>query len=274
MGEFYNHIVTFYKEKYQKDISIFQKVFIELTLKSRMSETKQTTIKDYFNFLNHENREALFFCDALKNTYTEFFRNSLTFGFLENILLPKMLNKEYNGNNELRIWSAGSSSGEEPYSLLMLFYDYVNTHLLPNKIKVFATDNSLVMLEKAKKGLFNKNSVKNLKLDYINKFFDLSEDNYLIKESLKSNISFSQYDLLEKNSVSPPESIYGDFDLIMCSNLMLYYNWENQKIIIDKLYNSLRKNKYLIVGEVEIGIIKKSQLFYQVADYIPIFEKA
>lgn len=55
---------------------------------------------------------------------------------------------------------------------------------------------------------------------------------------------------------------------------MLYYNWENQKIIIDKLYNSLRKNKYLIVGEVEIGIIKKSQLFYQVADYIPIFEKA
>ena len=273
MNEYYNNIIKLFSEQYLKDISVFQKVFIELILKTRMTETKQNNLNDYIDFISKDKKEALVFFDSLKNTYTEFFRNPLTFGFLENILLPKMLNKEEN-NNGLRIWSAGCSSGEEPYSLLMLFYDFISNHSLAFDLNVFATDNSSVMIEKAKKGLFNKNNIKNIKIDYVNKYFDLTADTYMIRDFIKRYISFSQYDLLEKESISPPESIYGDFDLIMCCNLLLYYNWEKQKIIINKLYNSLKTGKYLIVGEVEIGIIKQSKLFYQVAEYVPIFLKA
>ncbi|MFH0735570.1 MAG: CheR family methyltransferase [bacterium] len=274
MNENYNHIIKLFKEKYLKDISVFQNVFIELTLKSRMTETKQTNLYNYIDLINKDKKEALDFFNALKNTYTEFFRNPLTFGFLENILLPKILNKDETINTGLRIWSAGCSSGEESYSLLMLFYDFINIHSLSFDINIFATDNSTIMIEKAKKGLFNKNNVKNIKIDYINKYFDLTTDCYLIKDFIKKYINFSQYDLLEEESNSPPESIYGDFDLIMCCNLLLYYNWENQKKIIEKFYSSLKTDKYLIVGEVEIGIIKRSKLFYQIAEYVPIFIKA
>jgi len=244
------------QEQYALDISMYDRSFLEKSIQSRISSIMCGNFDAYLDYLSRVPDESTQLINQLKNSYSEFFRNPLTFSILEYVILPKIFNEKLKQNgHEIRVWSAGCASGQEAYSLAMLLDGFKNTHFTKTSFRIFATDNSVKELDLARKAVFDFKTVKNTRLEFAERYFSHNGEAYQLNKMLKEQVDFSEYDLLDKDSSSPPVSIYGDFDLIMCSNVLFYYQPEYQQIILRKIYRSLKPGGFFITGEAEKQIV-------------------
>lgn len=186
--------------------------------------------------------------DIATNNETSFFRDPKVF----RTLMEKVFKPLAKAGSEIRIWSAACSTGQEPYSLAM---DLSNLKAIyPDlKFSIVATDFSFRALEKAKKGLYTQLEVQR-GLDAMNlvKYFkqdetktDKSNELWKISDEIQSNISFSHFNLLES------WNIFGQFDLILCRNVLIYQKVENRKDILTKMVKYLKDDGYLALGCAE-----------------------
>lgn len=266
------NIVCLMFEKYGIDISFYDESFLEKTVRGRMGLTAINSENDYCGLLIRDSTEGLQFHASLSNFHSEFFRNTLTFAVLEQLVLPRIFNERSNNHTrEIRIWSAGCAAGQEPYSLAMLTDNLKNNILSSVTCFIFATDRSFEQLEIARQGIFDFKTVQNTRLNYVTNYFTNSGDSYSINDCIKKQVDFSYYDLLDDQTSSPSMSIYGDFDLIMCSNLLFYYRPEIQKSILSKFTRSLRPGGFMVTGEAETAIVKSFSPFRQFTPKAPIF---
>jgi chemotaxis protein methyltransferase CheR len=257
-----DNIVHLMNEKYLLDISMFSETFLHNTIGHRITSTDSVKPDIYYNKLAEDHGEALLLRDSLSNSYSTFFRNQLTFSILQQFVLPKILSeKEKNHDNEIRIWSAGCAAGQEPYSLAMLTADLLSKTDGSKRFRIFATDNDKQELALAARGIYEFDSIRNLPYKYIHDYFSKDGDTYTVRDSLKKQVEFSDYDLLDGFSSSPPASIYGDFDLVMCCNVLFYYKPEFQKLILEKFTRSICHGGFLVTGEAEIGIVNAAKGF-------------
>jgi len=261
-------------EEYGIDISAYDQSYLKKAIQTRMNATYCPTHTNYYSLLSEVPSESALLLLELGNSYSEFFRNSLTFTYLEQSVLPKIINdSEKSKSAEIRIWSAGCASGQEPYSLAILLDHLKNTHHTNSGYLIFATDNSEKELELARKGVFDFRSVKNTRLELVEKYFRKNGDVFSLDNNIKNQVDFSLYDLLDNDSSSPPASIYGDFDLIMCCNVLFYYEPEYQQMILHKIYRSLKNGGFFITGEAEAHLINSWGGFRQYATPTAIFVK-
>jgi len=266
--------VRFFKEKYSYDLSVYDHDFFKKTLECRIKSTACKSGQEYSSYLLVTPAEPEIFIRQMSNSYSEFFRNSLTFSFLEQAIIPKLF-EEHNkkASGDIRIWSAGCASGQEPYSLAMLFEDYAESHAAKSSFRLFATDKSSIQIEAAKMGLFVSDNIRNVKFKFINEYFSKIGDKYAVADRIKSRIDFSVFSLLDEVRSAPPASVYGDFDLIMCSNLLFYYKPGYQKLIIEKLYHVLKPGGLFITSEAEVHLLDSVSGFRRYASPAPIFIK-
>ncbi|NTW31848.1 MAG: hypothetical protein HGB12_04355 [Bacteroidetes bacterium] len=247
---------TLEKYLFFSDISIYDEIFLLKSLQRRMKFTNCFVIDEYFKLIEQNYEEAISFFDSLHICYSEFFRNPLTFAVLEHILLPELIQKMKNTNRkEIRIWSTACAAGQEAYSIAMLLEELKNANNKEIKYRIFATDISESQLQEAIKGEYPASALNNLNMKRAEQWFIKQGEIYSIKPELRKRINFSAFDLLNKQTNSPPVSIFGDFDLIICANLLFYYNYEFQKIILKKATNCLANGGYLVTGESERNIL-------------------
>ena len=242
-------IIKTMENVYSIDVSMYAESFMKLTIQSRCKAVNIESFQDYIVYLSNNKKEAYFLKKELANSYTVFFRDSIIFANLEKWILPKLIEDKSN-TAELRMWSAGWSSGQEPYSIAMLIDDYFSQKK-QLRYRIIATDKSQTELEIAKKGEYTENAIQNIKMKYINDYFIEIEGTYKICSRIKERISFSIYDMLDKELSYPQESIFGNFDIVICSNLLFYYRPEHQRYILKKLIHSMSDKGYLILGETE-----------------------
>jgi len=255
------------------DVSSYDIGFLENSIQKRMIETESLSKEDYYFFLTKNNKERLQFLDSLQNSYSEFFRNSLSFSVLERIILPSLLLRtKENKRKEIRIWSAACADGQEAYSLAILLEELKNGDSEKYKYRIFATDQSELQLASAIKGQYKKPALNNMTLKRINSCFIKQNATYSIKPELKANIDFSEFDLFNKEFSSPPVSIFGDFDLVICANLLFYYKPEFRQIILEKTINSLAIGGFLMTGEAEREILMNNNC-HEVYPQSAIFQK-
>lgn len=143
--------------------------------------------------------------------------------------------------------------------MAILFEDFINKSEKHRNYRIFATDQSDKLIDYAKLGSYKHREIENVKISYLEKYFEKLRNTYVISKKLQKHIELSFFDLLDKNFDFPHESIYGQFNLIICSNVLIYYNFEAQNKIIRKLIDSLSKNGYLIVGETEKHLLNNYQ---------------
>jgi chemotaxis protein methyltransferase CheR len=188
------------------------------------------------------------FVNYLTINVSEFYRNPEQWNLLENDILPYLFSKSSNG---LKIWSAACSTGDEPYSLVMLLSKFMPL----SRIKVIATDIDKQVLEKAKLGLYNIKSLKGLPAEFITKYFrEINDKTYQIADSVKACVEFKQHNLLKDDYPS-------QCDLIVCRNVLIYFT-EDAKVDIYKKFNqSLKKEGILFVGSTEQIIQPQSLQF-------------
>lgn len=211
---------------------------------------------------------------SLHVTYSEFFRNPIAFGLLEQLLLPTLVEaKARNGHGEIRIWSAGCAAGQEVWSVAILLDALSAARERPVPFRIFATDLSETNLTQARAGVYSAAAVGNVRLRHLVDGFTRQGECYAITPRLKEWVEFSVYDLLNAETICPPGSIFGDFDLILCSNVLLYYRPATQGLILDKLRRCLAAGGYLITDESERQIVESTRDFRAVAVPAAVFQR-
>lgn len=239
------------------DISKYDETFLYKIIENRIKESSCGSSKEYCALLENNVDETIRFLDSLFICYTEFFRNSLTFSVLEHLILPSVITikKENKKNKEIRIWSAACASGQEAYSLAMILEELNNKKEEPINYRIFATDHSEEQISQAIKGQYNEISFNYIIPKRIKQWFTKRNEVYYIKPLLKKNIEFSLFDLFDKSLSCPQASIFGDFDIVICANLLFYYKKEYQNIILDKITRSITEDGIIICGETERSIL-------------------
>ena len=256
-----------------KDISCYDESFLSKSLEKRLAATSRPTVADYCEYLSRHDGEAERFFRSLNITYSEFFRNPLTFAVLEQRVLQGLIEvKQESGTPEIRVWSAGCAAGQESYSVAILLDELLTARKSPLSFRIFATDISEKCLEFARSGVYDAAAVQNVRLRHIQSCFEAGHGSYRVAGRLRDRIEFSFYDLLDERSTSPPGSIYGDFDLIFCSNLLFYYKPDAQRYIMKKLCNALSHGGYLVTGEAERAIVEWTNL-QEISPMCAVYQK-
>ncbi len=257
------------------DLSCYDDSVLSRSLETRCTETSSVTVDDYCKYLSGHREEADALSRSLQNSHSEFFRNPLTFALLESLVLPSLL-KERQGTKggSIRIWSAGCAAGEEAYSIAILLDKQVTASEQPVSYQIFATDISEDELARAKSGVYDVAKVQNVRLKHLYTYFHSCGDTYTVIPRLRDHIDFSRYNLLDKHSTSPPTSIYGNFDLIICANVLFYYRPEARQSILDKLHRSLIPGGYLVTGEAEREMVEQADDIYPVFRPAAVYRKS
>jgi chemotaxis protein methyltransferase CheR len=255
-----------------KEISLYDESFLLKSLETRLTLTSSKTAAEYLARLNDDKTEAGEFNRSLNITFSEFFRNPLAFALLEHLILPRLI-EEKSGREEIRIWSAGCAAGQEIYSIAILLDELSYTRGKPISLRMFATDRSETELELARKGVYDYAAVQHVRLKHVRAYFSQKGENFFIIDRFKDSIDFSLHDLLDQHSASPPASIFGDFDIVFCSNLLFYYRPEIQQLILGQVYRSLSKNGCLVTGEAEGAIVEKTGAFSMIAPLATVYKK-
>lgn len=179
---------------------------------------------------------------------THFFRNRPQFEALERHILPEIIEKR-RPIRRLRIWSAGCATGEEPYSLAILL-----KRLLPDlaswNVLILATDINRAALERARKGEFGAWSFREVPPDFQMNYFNYNGNRYVLKPGIRNMVVFSYLNLIEDSYPSMLTNTQM-MDLVLCRNVLIYFNEDTSRKVIERFYASLSKNGWLVVGHAE-----------------------
>ena len=200
--------------------------------------------------------------DAITTNETHWFRDRTPWLVLEEVLLPLYIDQLRKGSRkEVNIWSAACSSGQEPYSIAMCIQRYLNkmniNDISPGDFKITATDISEAVLDTARSGRYDGISVKRgLGAEYLEKFFDKKGIYWIIRDSIKDRVKFKQLNLADRFSPT------GQFDVVFCRYVMIYFSDEAKKTLMKKVSSSLSPGGVMFLGNSEIlssdeGIFKK-----------------
>ena len=274
MNEDLNDFIQLMHQTFGRDISIYEESFLMKSIEKRLVATGVKTVAAYGKSLVENDPEAEVLFHSLNITYSEFFRNPLTFALLEQLILPTLIEqKEKIGQKEIRIWSAACAAGEEAYSLAIVLDELITARGEAVSFRIFATDISETNLASARRGVYCSTAVQKVPLRHIHLSFTRQGECYSVLPRLKERIDFSSYDLLDEHSVCPPISIYGDFDLVLASNLLFYYKPEIRRILVNKIKGSLAAGGYLVTGEAERAIVEIIGGFRVIVAPSTVFQK-
>ena len=181
-----------------------------------------------------------------------FFRDQKPFNNFQNIVLPNIIKARHN-KKTIRIWSAAASSGQEPYSLSILLKE-ISAQIKQWKIEIVGTDICTNVLERAKLGIYSQFEVqRGLPIGLLMKYFSQSSEGWHISDEIKSMVTFNYFNLM--NDMKE----LGNFDIIFCRNVLIYFNQDTKRQVLNQLASIMAPDGYLFLGGAEslLGITEK-----------------
>ncbi|MCX7747373.1 MAG: protein-glutamate O-methyltransferase CheR [Clostridia bacterium] len=233
-----------------------KKELLQSKLLKLMMKHKTASYEAYFNLLTQSgNREILVeFANEITINKTDFFREINHFEFIKknsDLILER--NKRIRRNSEIRVWSAGCSTGEEAYTLAMVLQE----HFLPGLlIKILATDLNSKVVSQAMKGVYPSSIKGDMDILYLSKYFEKVQNEWYVTESTKRLVTFRLFNLMDD---FPFKKL---FDFIFCRNVMIYFDSKTQQRLIDKFYEVLAPGGLLFIGHSESLTNKKHKYQY------------
>lgn len=249
--EEYDCFVKIIYEHSRISLGPHKKDMVAARLIKRLKACSIPSFAEYIKFIKSPRgaSELTHFIDALSTNHTFFFREIAHFNFLKQTILPRLIADPNRRTKHFRVWSAASSSGEEPYSIAILLSEFFNTY--PQwSWSVEATDISTRILEMARLGSFDKARLGTMENALITKYFQKSvidgAEHFQVSPLLKAKINFRQLNLL-----SATYPFTEKFDLIFCRNVMIYFDLPTKQELVTKLSNTLLPGGYLYSGHAE-----------------------
>jgi chemotaxis protein methyltransferase CheR len=228
-------------------------IVLERKILSRCKE-KGYTPDEYFDLLSKDYEELISFLDSITTNFTKFFRHSEQFELIRLELIPKIaLKRRVQGVDKIRLWSAGSATGEEPYSLLITALESIKENMLDFSVEVIASDISLRCIEIAQRGVYSPEKLEGIPGYIIEEYFrKLPDGKFEVKEEYKKYVRFDYHNLMYDNGLR-------NIDIVMCRNVLIYLDQESISKVIENIYRALRDDGYLFLSPAEslFGITDK-----------------
>ncbi|MEG0564704.1 MAG: protein-glutamate O-methyltransferase CheR [Hungatella sp.] len=254
-------LATFIHQNY--GINLFKKKsLIEGRLNTTLASSGFTDFTSYVNHIltskNADDMENIL--NKLTTNYTYFMREPAHFDYFRDTILPELVATKK--DRVMSIWSAGCSSGEEPYTLSMIIKEFLGAQASSWDTRVLATDISQNVLATASNALYPESSLSNLPATWKQKYFVKSGDRYLVAPVVKSNVLFRTFNLMT------PIQFRIKFDVIFCRNVMIYFDQDTKDALINRFYNATNPGGYLLIGHSEsINKEKASYKYIMPATY-------
>ncbi|HVP06246.1 MAG TPA: protein-glutamate O-methyltransferase CheR [Candidatus Acidoferrum sp.] len=232
-------------------------------LSKRMAELQMKSVRDYFYHVKYDLslREFNALMDLVTTNETSFYRNEPQLLSFSDEVLPMLVTEKLQekGIKTLRIWSAGCSTGEEPYTLAMIILEKLGS-LAGWNVEIIANDISEQVLQKARQGEYSGITLRNVRPDVLQRFFTKSGETFKIRSEVKALVKFSHMNLNDPRKIS----MLGNMDVVFCRNVMIYFSDDVRKQLVRGFYNILRPGGYLYIGHSETlhGISKAFKLVY------------
>lgn len=225
-----------------------KRVLAECRLSAELEKAGVVTLSDFLKLLKEDKTGRLQTAmqDRLTTNYTFFWREPKHFEYLEKHILPELTPDR--GLLFYKVWCAGCSSGEECYSLAMLLQNYADMGGCLPPFDILGTDISEKVLRQARKGEYQKKELERLPVLWRKKFCRPAEaeDRFVICRELREKVRFGYLNLMRSGMA------YGQYDLIFCRNVMIYFDEVSRKKLLDNLYRALKPGGYLFVGHTEL----------------------
>lgn len=231
-----------------------KKTMLTARLLKRLRDLGLTSYGEYYDYVSSpdgRSKELVKMIDVVTTNKTEFFREAEHFDFLAKSALPALAGSRQAGNmRRLNIWSAGCSSGEEPYTLAMVLAEFFSTTRPLDKFSILATDISTQILARAKKAIYLKETVEPvpimLRQKYLMRGKDSQKELCRVVPELRHCITFRHLNFMDKDFGIRPR-----LDIIFCRNVVIYFDRQTQRKLFEKFYDQLVPGGYLFIGHSE-----------------------
>ncbi len=242
----FNRLVNFIHSSYGIDLRQKKQL-----ITGRLSTAlKQKGYKSFSDFVNHllqtkDEAEVTLVLDKLTTNYTFFMREEDHLNYFRNNIIPDIVRK-HERDKTLAIWSAGCSSGEEPYNITMYLFDYLGPQLRQWDTRILATDISNRAMALAKKGIYEL--PETIPTEWKRKYFVKQAggaNTYAVSPDVKNNVIFQPFNLMD------PIKFRRKFDVIFCRNVMIYFDQPTKDALVERFYNATVPGGYLLISKSE-----------------------
>ncbi len=228
-----------------------RKYLVENRLSNRIKELNLKSYSEYYNFLRFDNsrkEELNRLFEVVTTNETSFFRNPPQLKVFQDYVLKEVIDEcRKTGRKRLRIWSAGCSTGEEPYTLAIILYEVLKSEIRSWDIKITANDLSEAVLAAARRGIYNEYALRTTPPEIISSYFTKDGNIYKIKPELKQLVSFGQINLSDKEQLRRVEKS----QIVFCRNVIIYFDDDMKRKVISAFYDNLEPNGMLLIGHSE-----------------------
>ncbi len=241
--EIFSHIYGVLKKVSNIDFTNYKRTTVLRRIERRMVVNHSASFQDYAHWLDNNVEEVKILVREILIGVTNFFRDASAFEQLKQSTIRPLVEKAKE-NESIRVWSAGCSTGEEAYSIAILFQEVMEELHMERDVKIFATDVDVSAIEKAGKGVFTESILDDVSSERLAKYFTKKNDLYYISKTIRRMIIFAPHNMLS----DPP---FGKLDLISCRNVMIYFQPVLQRGLFAIFHSALKNGGYLFLGKSE-----------------------
>lgn len=228
-----------------------RKYLVENRLSNRIKELNLKSYNEYYNFLRFDNnrkQELTKLFEVVTTNETSFFRNPPQLDVFQRVVLAEAIDQARKaGTKKLRLWSAGCSTGEEPYTLAIILHETLRGEIDSWDIKITANDLSEAVLAAARRGIYNEYALRTTPKEMVSKYFKKEGNVYKVDQAMKRLVSFGQINLSDKEQLKRVEKS----QIVFCRNVIIYFDDEMKRKVINAFYDNLQPKGVLIIGHSE-----------------------
>ncbi|MEU0780369.1 CheR family methyltransferase [Streptomyces sp. NPDC006173] len=226
------------------DFTGYKRSTLGRRIRKRMADAQSTSYADYRDRLETSADEFGALFNTILINVTSVFRDPDAWTFLQHEVVPEVL-AQLGPEEEIRVWSAGCSSGEEAYSLAIMFAETLGLDEALNRVKIYGTDVDEEALREARAGLYPAKALDSLAPELREKYFDANGAQFSFRGDLRRRVIFGRHDITRDAPISR-------LDLLVCRNTLMYFNVEAQTQIVDRFHFALRESGFLFLGKAEL----------------------
>ena len=240
------------------------RTILESRLKERLRVSGLPDVMTYYRSITANAEELKILLDSVTTNLTRFFRNTAHMETFEYYVVPDLIKtKRANGDSRIRIWSAGCSTGEEPYTIAMLARELLPSGL---DVEVVASDISLKSLMVGKEAFYGDNRIAGVSDHYLKKYFTRTGNGYQVNDEIRKLVRFDYHNL--KN-----DSGLRNLDVVFCRNVLIYFDEAAQKASVERFWDSMAPHSFLFIGHSESLFGMNTRFEFLKTDWACIYRK-
>lgn len=239
-----DEIFSMLRRHYTIDFSLYKPATVRRRIERRMGLVRLTSVEEYVGSLRDDTEALNLLYKDLLIGVTQFFRDPDSYEDLRKIVIPEILERKRGSDEAVRIWVSGCATGEEPYTVAMLFHEALRERNQNTEVKIFATDVHRTSLSFASAGIYSEASLAEVSDERRENYFVKVDQGFVISPEVRKMIVFAPHDVIN-------DAPFTKLDLVTCRNLLIYFQPTVQKKVISLFHFALRTNAYMFLGPSE-----------------------